>query len=202
MAGGLVASSPGSAMPTLCAMDVSLPRPPRALGGLDLGGLANLVLAMWGLAVVVRGSAIAACPGCHSTVGGRDLVVTGTLWLAVAAVVVWGRGCRLAASAIVAPGLVASIALVAAPTVPLHLLGLGLAPWAIAAARAAVRRARPREIGAAIWAFGLSAVAGAAGTGFGSALAAAVVVACALATPNVLAFRLPTVPDTVPEDLT
>jgi hypothetical protein len=182
-------------------MDARYPRTPRSLADLDLGGLACFVLALWGLAVVVRGAAMASCPGCESATTGRALVVTGTLLLAVSSIVVWTRGSRVAASVIAAPGLIVSVALVAVPGVPLHLLGLALVPWAIAAARGAVRDARPLEITAAIWVFGLTAVVGAAGTGLAAAAAAGGVVACALATPELLVLHLPSVPDVVPDDL-
>lgn len=112
-----------------------------------------------------------------------------------------GPGSRVAASAIAGPGLIALVALVVVPGAPLHLLGLALMPWAIAAARGAVRNARPREIAAAVWVFGLTAVVGAAGTGLAFAIAAGVVVACALATAELLVFHLPSVPDVVPDDL-
>ena len=182
-------------------MDARYPRTPRSLSDLDLGGLACFVLALWGLAVVVRGAVMATCPGCESATMGRALVVTGTLLLAASSIVVWTRGSRVAASAIAGPGLIALVGLVVVPGAPLHLLGLALMPWAIAAARGAVRNARPREIAAAVWVFGLTAVVGAAGTGLAAATAAGVVVACALATPEVLVFHLPSVPDVVPDDL-
>lgn len=183
-------------------MDARLPHTPHSLADLDLGGLACFVLAMWGLAVIVHGAALGACPGCESLQAGRALVITGTLLLACPSIVAWTRGVRLMASMIAAPGLVTSIALLGVPGVPLHLLGLVLAPWAIAAARGAVRNARPREIAAAVWFFGLTAVVGAAGTGPGAVAAAGVVVACALATPSTFVFHLPRVPDFVPDDLT
>ena len=144
---------------------------------------------------------MATCPGCASSAPGLDLVVAGTLLLADSSIVVRTRGSRVAASAIAGPGVIVLVALVVVPGVPLHLLGLALVPWAIAAARGAVRDARPREIAAAIWVFGLTAFVGAAGTGLGAAAAAGVVVACALATPEVLVFHLPSVPDVVPDDL-
>ena len=183
-------------------MDTPNPHTPGSLADLDLGGLACFVLTLWGLVVVVRGAVIATCPGCVSATMGRALVVTGTLLLAASSIVVWTRGSRVAASAIAGPGLIASVALVAVPGVPLHLLGLALVPWAIAAARGAIRNARPREIAVAVWVFGLTAVVGAAGTGLGAAAAAGVVVACALATPSTFVFHLPRMPDFVPEDLT
>ena len=135
-------------------MDTPNPRTPGSLADLDLGGLACFVLTLWGLVVVVRGAVIATCPGCVSATMGRALVVTGTLLLAASSIVVWTRGSRVAASAIAGPGLIASVALVAVPGVPLHLLGLALVPWAIAGARGAIRNARPREIAVAVWVFG------------------------------------------------
>ena len=145
---------------------------------------------------------MASCPGCESATTGPALVVTGTLLLTVSSIVVWTRGSRIAASAIAGPGLVVSVALVVVPGAPLHLLGLVLVPWAIAAARGAVRNARPREMAAAIWFFGLTAVIGGVGTGLGAVAAAGVVVACALATPSTFVFHLSEVPDFVPDDLT
>ena len=75
-----------------------------------------------------------------------------------------------------------TIVLIVVPGVPLHLLGLAIVPWSLAAARGGVRNARPREINAAIWAFALTAVVGASASGLGAVAAVGVVVACALAT--------------------
>lgn len=173
----------------------------RLLAGLDLGGLRCFVLAMWGLAVIVHGAVLAACPGCESSQVGRALVMTGTLVLACVSIVAWARGIRLAASMIAVPGLMTTIVLIVVPGVPLHLLGLAIVPWSLAAARGGVRNARPREINAAIWAFALTAVVGASASGLGAVAAVGVVVAYALATPSALVFHLPSVPHVVPDDL-
>jgi hypothetical protein len=187
-------------MPTHQGMHTSRPPLNRSME-IDFGGLGCLALAMWGLAVIVHGAALAACPGCESSQGGRALAVTGTLVLACASIVHWTRGIRLAATIIVGPGIATSIALFVVPDVPLHLLGLALVPWSIAAARGAVRSARSLEFTAATWAFAFAGVVGASAAGLGAVAAVGVVVVCARATPFVLAFELPPVPDVVPDDL-
>ncbi len=155
-------------------MDVPSTRADRRLADLDLAGFACYVVVRWGLAIVIRGAVAAVCLGCApSHAAGRDLIVTGTLLLAACTVAVWGRGARVAASLIVAPGIVASVAVIAAPAVPLALLGLAVMPWSIAAWRAAIRDARPREVSAATWAVAATAAIGP---------------------------RLPRVPDVVPDD--
>ena len=73
-------------MPTHQGMHTSRPPLNRSME-IDFGGLGCLVLAMWGLAVIVHGAALAACPGCESSQGGRALAVTGTLVLACASIV-------------------------------------------------------------------------------------------------------------------
>jgi hypothetical protein len=165
-------------------MEATAPRPLHPFDAVDFGGLGNFVLALWGSAVVVRGAVVAACPGCHTPVAGPDLVMTGTLLLAVSSILVWARGGRLMVAAIVAPGVATTIALVLVPQVPLHVMGLALVPSAIVASRSAIRMAGPRAIAGATWVFGLTALVAASATGLVSAAAAGVVVVCVLAMPG------------------
>jgi hypothetical protein len=165
-------------------MEATAPRPLHPFDAVDFGGLGNFVLALWGSAVVVRGAVVAACPGCHTPVAGPDLVMTGTLLLAVSSILVWARGGRLMVAAIVAPGVATTIALALVPQVPLHVMGIALVPWAIVASRSAIRMAGPRAIAGATWVFGLTALVAASATGLVSAAAAGVVVVCVLAMPG------------------
>jgi hypothetical protein len=181
-------------------MEATAPRPLHPFDAVDFGGLGNFVLALWGSAVVVRGAVVAACPGCHTPVAGPDLVMTGTLLLAVSSILVWARGGRLMVAAIVAPGVATTIALVLVPQVPLHVMGLALVPSAIVASRSAIRTAGPRAIAGATWVFGLTALVAASATGLVSAAAAGVVVVCVLAMPGLLVVRRPFVRRARPDD--
>jgi hypothetical protein len=183
-------------------MDVPSTRTERRFADLDLAGYACYVVALWGLAIVVRGAVATVCLGCApSHPAGRDAIVTGTLVLTACTVAVWARGARVAASAIVAPGIVASAAAIAVPAVPLALAGLVVMPWSIAASRAAIRDARPREVSAATWAFATTVALGSLGTAPAAAAAGGIVLACALAAPDAIGLRLPRVPDVVPDGL-
>ena len=168
----------------------------------DLVALGSCLIAFWGFALVTRGAYASLCPGCVGFGDSGAFVVVGLVLSMGAAAFLWSRSLRVAAALVVVPGLVAGLAMAIIPAGAFTLLSLLGMPTAVAASAAALGGAQGRRDRHLVtWAFAISAIVGATGTGLLALAASMTVVVCSLLGPESDRFVLPWRSMRVPDDI-